>query len=364
MAKKWKTALTNAFLRGYVALTRRLQDPRTLDAQQEFRSIVIYSTTALGDLMFNTPAIRAVKQRYPKAFITLVSSEKNRGLVAESDYFDDVVYWDEKVRDLFSVVGQLRRRQPELAIILHAKPPYDVLSAVLAGCRYILKDIYGGKPCGLERWLANPFVRYNGHLIQRKLDLVARLGCDAGNTDMAIPVPFPLLEKAPGKIQIGFQMGASGQLRCWPVPHFIALAKRLLALGPAYQIVLIGTRKEAALEREFLAGMTAQELQQVVSHIDKTGLKALLGIMNNMDVMVTGDTGPLHLAIALKTPTVSLFVTANPAHTGPYQDPALHRVIQVPLTTKNLTPEQLRQPLCIISADEVFERVVELLPKR
>ncbi|QCR37647.1 glycosyltransferase family 9 protein [Nissabacter sp. SGAir0207] len=364
MAKKWKTTLTNLFLQGYVAVSRRLKDPRTLSADQSFRSIVIYSTTALGDLMFNTPAIRAVKARYPDAFITLVSSEKNRGLVAESDYFDDVVYWDEKVRDIFRVVKQLRRHRPELAIILHAKPPYDVLSAVLAGCEYILKDIYGGKPCGLEQWLANPFVRYDGHLIQRKLELVRRLGCDADNHEMVIPVPFPALVKTPGKTIIGFQMGASGVLRCWPVERFIALAKRLIALGPDYQVVLIGTQKESELERQFLAGLTAPEREQVVSHINKTGLKALLGIMQNMDVMVTGDTGPLHLAIALKTPTVSLFVTANPAHTGPYQDPALHRVIQVPLSTKNLTPAQQRQPLCIISADEVFEKVAALLPQR
>ncbi|MNH31554.1 Glycosyltransferase family 9 (heptosyltransferase) [compost metagenome] len=80
--------------------------------------------------------------------------------------------------------------------------------------------------------------------------------------------------------------------------------------------------------------------------------------MKNMEVLVTGDTGPLHLAIALKTKTVSLFVTANPTQTGPYQNTELHQVMYVPIDTQNLSEEQRHQPLSIISSEEVMERVL------
>jgi ADP-heptose:LPS heptosyltransferase len=83
--------------------------------------------------------------------------------------------------------------------------------------------------------------------------------------------------------------------------------------------------------------------------------------MKNMDVLVTGDTGPLHLAIALKTKTVSLFVTANPQQTGPYQNPELHQVMYVPAETQQLSEEQRHQPLSIITSDEVMARVIKVL---
>ncbi|MNH42105.1 Glycosyltransferase family 9 (heptosyltransferase) [compost metagenome] len=80
-----------------------------------------------------------------------------------------------------------------------------------------------------------------------------------------------------------------------------------------------------------------------------------------MQVLVTGDTGPLHLAIALKTPTISLFVTANPQHTGPYQNSELHQVMNVSVDAQKLTTAQRRQPLSIITENEVFEKVTSAL---
>lgn len=88
-----------------------------------------------------------------------------------------------------------------------------------------------------------------------------------------------------------------------------------------------------------------------------------MGIIENMDVLVTGDTGPLHLAVALKTKTVSLFVTANPDHTGPYQDMELHQVMRVSTDIKNLAADIKIQPLAIINAEDVLERIELLLPR-
>jgi len=363
MSKKWKTTLANKFLQLYTQFSSRLKPIESFDPQRKFSSILIYSTTALGDLMFNTPAIRAIKQRYPQATITLISSYKNRGLVAKSAYFDNVVYWDEKAKDMRRVVKELRKTQPELAIILHSKPPYDVISAVLSGCEYIIKDVYGTKPSGIEKWLTHYITGYNGHLIQRKLDVVSFLNCDVSNRDMFIPVDFPLIAKDADKITIGFQMGASEPLRCWPVAKFIELARYILALGPQYEIALIGTLKERDHETTFLNAMSEVDKQRIVSHIAKTNLEQLLGIMRNMDVLVTGDTGPLHLAVALKTKTVSLFVTANPEHTGPYQDPDLHQIMSVSTDVSTLPAAMQAQPLGIIDAAQVLAHINKLLIK-
>lgn len=361
MSKQWKIAAANFGLRMYTRLGGNFKDKASFQPEQAFERIVIFSTTALGDLMFNTPAIRAVRERYPAASITLISSHKNRQLVATSRCFDHVIYWDHKAKDMLSIIGQLRKQKPQLAIILHSKSPYDVIVAITAGCQYLFKDAYGNKATGMEPWLCGVSRSSGGHLIQRKLDLVAQLGCQSDNTEMFIPIEFPPVAKTAGKTQIGFQMGASETLRCWPVKQFIRLAKLLLAHSPHNQIELIGSPKELAIEREFMAGLTASEQQRVVSHIGKTTLPQLLAVMSNLQVLVTGDTGPLHLAIALKTPTVSLFVTANPQHTGPYQNSELHQVMYVPADAQKLNAAQRLQPLGIITENEVFEKVANAL---
>lgn len=232
MSKQWKIAAANACLCLYTRIAGNFRPAASFDPQQSFERIVIFSTSALGDLMFNTPAIRALCERYPGAQITLVSSHKNRQLVEGSPCFHDVIYWDHKAKDMLGVIRRLRRNRPQLAVILHSKAPYDVLVAIAAGCQYLFKDVYGNKPSGMERWLTGVSHSSDGHLIQRKLDMVGQLGCRTDNPDMFIPVAFPALAKPAGKILIGFQMGASETLRRWPVDRFIELAQRLLAHSP------------------------------------------------------------------------------------------------------------------------------------
>lgn len=364
MSKNLKIIAANLGLHLYTRLTRNFPKPASFKMQESFERILIFSTTALGDFMFNTPAIRSIRENYPDAKITLISSHKNKDLVSGSFYFHDVIYWDHKVKDMISVIRKLRRTKPQLAIILHSKSPYDVIASIIAGCQYLFKDVYGNKPCGMEYWLSGVSRSSGGHLIQRKLDLVAQLGCKNSNPEMFIPINFPVREQASGKLVIGFQMGASETLRRWPVERFVKLAQQLLFYSPDIQIELIGSAAECAIEREFMSGLNAEQQRRVFSHLGQTTLPQLLGVIDNMQVLVTGDTGPLHLAIALKISTVSLFVTANPQHTGPYQNTDLHHVIHVPADKETLNDAECRQPLSIISVGMVFEKVISTLEHR
>lgn len=358
MSKHWKINLTNNLCRFFSLIQGRLKNTKDFHSGLNYDSIVIYSTTALGDLMFNTPAIRAIRERFPAAKLTLVSSLKNKAIVEKCDYFSHVVYWDQKIIDMLPAVWRIRRQKPQLAVLLHSKQPYDVLSAVMSGCEFILRDNYSPQPMGMEQWFANYSRAYDGHLIQRKMELVSSLGCAKDNISMFVPAPFtPIVRDCEKKI-VAFQMGASNQLRCWPVSRFVELAKLVLAADPSYSIALIGTSKERELSESFLMAFSTAELARITNYVGSTTLTELLAYIDSFDVLVTGDTGPLHLAIALKTPTVSLFATANPASTGPLQDPELHQVIKINVEDYDLTEEQRLQPLCVLSAETVFDKVM------
>lgn len=128
-------------------------------------------------------------------------------------------------------------------------------------------------------------------------------------------------------------------------------------MGSQYRIALIGSHKETDLEQEFLNAFTPEEQQRINSYIAKTTLPQLLGIIQSFDLLVTGDTGPLHLAIALKTRTISLFYTANPKHTGPYQDSELHHILSLERLPEPCSPQEQQWPLALFKAEEVLRIV-------
>lgn len=361
MSKQWKIWLAHACIGLYTVFRGRLWHKRPFDRNEAFDRIVVFSTTALGDFMFNTPAIRALRKKYPHSRITLVCNPRNGDLVDGWRCVDEVVYWDHKAKSLPMIIRRLRRSRPQMAITLHSKAPYDVVAAVLSGCDHVFKNIYEDEPTGMERWLTGvTWTRGEAHIIQSKLDLVALLGCDTTNREMSVPV-LPARSPSSQKIIIGFQLGASQPLRCWPVERFVELAKALLRHSPDYEIALIGGDQEREAESCLLSRLTPQEKNRIRSHVGKTTLRGLLSVINSMQVLVTGDTGPLHLAIALKVRTVSLFATANPRKTGPYQDKHLHKVLYVPADTANLGGALPRYPMSAIGAEDVLDSVIASL---
>ncbi|NDL63892.1 glycosyltransferase family 9 protein [Acerihabitans arboris] len=287
----------------------------------------------------------------------LVSSPKNKGLVQGSALFDDILYWNNKFNNIIYFIYKLRRLRPQTAVILHSYFPYDILSVVLSGCRYIFRDHYGSESQALNPWLTAFSSKFEGHTVQRKLNLLQPLGCDTTAVRMEIPVAIPPGQKPADKIRIGFQLGASRDFRRWPPESFASLADKLMDNHAALDVVLIGGKNELALVDDLMARISPRHRPRVVSLVGKTSLMELASAITTFDTLVTGDTGPLHLAIAQQVRTVSLFVTANPLYTGPNQDLHLHHVFYKPL--QSLSPELAASPfpMAAITVDEVFTAV-------
>ncbi|AVD65293.1 glycosyltransferase family 9 protein [Serratia sp. CY49633] len=348
------------FLTVYNFLFGNVKPKGTLRPDQEFKRIVVYSTTALGDFMFNTPTMRAIRNRYPSAHITLVAGTINRGMVKDYSCFDEVIFWDNKFRQMRGAVAEIRKRRPELAVILHAHLPYDIISAVLAGCQYILRDNYLTLPKGIDRWVYSCSLNFSGHLIQRKLDLMNFIGGDTTNIEMEIPCQFEKLSQRADVIRIGFNMGASSKERCWPVEYFAELANKLITRHNNVEVVIIGSPADREIESIFMAHLATDVQSRIVSYVGKTSLPQLVGVIDSLNVLLTGDTGPLHLAVALKVPTLSLFVTAKPRFTGPYQNKEIHCVIDLSERYEGTVISSDELPLAIIPVARVYDSLEDM----
>ncbi|ADU71181.1 glycosyltransferase family 9 protein [Pantoea sp. At-9b] len=329
MRKLWKIKALDKAIRLYMLIKGNpLQTPPDL-ANIDARHIVIFSTTALGDFLFNSPAIRAIRKRYPEALITLVAHQKFTEFLQDGDDWDNLVFWNNKAITLPGLLNALKKYpKPDLTLLLHSHEPYDYIAALLAGSKCIIKDNYLDNFIYRDKWLSEYTIGFCGHIIERKLSLVQSLGCDISNIEMKMP--FAIQEKEANTTPIiGFQLGASTPERCWSPEKFATVAVALLNKYQDLQIILTGGPGDRSRADSFLQHLPEKYHLQVSNKVGNTSLPELAQLLNSMDVLLTGDTGPLHIAVTIKTPTVGLFCTANPYATGPLQNPELHDVIYI-----------------------------------
>ncbi|KKW50439.1 ADP-heptose--lipooligosaccharide heptosyltransferase II [Pantoea ananatis] len=333
MSKIAKQIAAKLFLSAWKVTGYRVKKIARFSEKDELKSIAIISNTALGDFLFNTPSIRAIKERWPDAKITLVILKRNYPLVAESDIFDDVLYWGGKVSGMLTLIRALRKKEIDATFILHSRTPYDIITASLAGSHYILKDVYYTDYQGREDFVLKNCLsafydnrtKGNIHFIRQKTEMLESVGITVKSESMFIPAPYK--PQTYDKPVIGIHAGASSAERCWPESAFSQLISKLIEEHSDLVIELIGAPGEKALNQRIIEGMKTPS-DRVVNVAGSTNLIQLAEKISGFTTLVVGDTGPLHLAIAVKTPTVALFPNKSTIDGGaPIQDKEIHQVL-------------------------------------
>lgn len=333
MNKVAKQLAAKAFLTLWKITGYSVKKIARFSKEDDLKTIAIFSTTALGDFIINTPAIRAIKARWPDAKLLLVMNRRNEALVSGSHLFSDVFYWNGKANHLFKMARFLRHHKVDGTFILHSRAPYDIVAASLARSTYIIKDVYFNDYHGKQSFALAPFLsahydnrlQGNIHLIDQKLQLLNAVGIETASKKMFIPAPFtPEYREKP---VIGIHAGASSVERCWPVEKFAQVIEMLLVHHPEVEIELIGANAEKSLNQRIIDALPGEH-GHVRDLAGTTNLKQLAAKIAGFTCLVVGDTGPLHMAIALGTPTVGLYAGQMYVDgAAPVQDEALHHVL-------------------------------------
>jgi ADP-heptose:LPS heptosyltransferase len=334
------------------------------------RRVLLISSTALGDTVLSTAAFTPLRRRFPAARIAALIHASYVPLFRHCVELDEVVPSRGAWRGFVGLAGRLRRERPDLALILHGNEPQATPLAYLAGARWIVKLPNASNPfrfllANREPPLAWPEL---GHGLNQRLRTAALVGADIAGARMTLPVTtaaaaavdaFLAEAGLAGRQLIGFQCGASAASRMWPATHFAELGRRLLALHPDAAIVLTGSPDES----DYLAGIARaiDERCRVACELPIETLPALVG---RLDVLVSGDTGTMHVAVATCTPTVCLFAVSDPATSGPAYDHELHIVIHRPCPDLAIGTKT-DDPRCIarIGVNEVLAAVEKQLAR-
>ncbi|MBD3881487.1 lipopolysaccharide heptosyltransferase II [Phormidium tenue FACHB-886] len=345
------------------------------------KNILCIRLDTIGDVVMTTPAIRALKAADPDRQITLMTSAAGAAIVPLVAEIDQTIVYDApwlKATALrktsepeFAMIERLRQAQFDAAIIFTVYSQNPLPSAFLCYMANIplrLAHCHENPYQLLTHWIKDPEpAEVMRHEVHRQLELVASVGYTIADDRLKLQVLPSATDRVQQKMaQIGIQLdrpwlvihpGATAPSRRYP-PEQFAIAARTLAQTHGLQIVFTGTQSEQELVQSIQQTMAAPSF----SLVDRLDLAELTALLSLAPLLISNNTGPVHLAAAVGTPIVDLYALTNLQHT-PWGVP--HRVLyhDVPcrLCYKSICPEEHHHCLRLVEPQTVVEAAIELL---
>ncbi|WP_312420589.1 lipopolysaccharide heptosyltransferase II [Anaerospora hongkongensis] len=345
-----------------------------ISPNKNYKNILIVKLSAIGDVIHALPVAHALKQKYPQARITWIVEKPAYDLLTNNPDIDEIILFDKpRFKSLAGLLkyspefsARLREHHFDLALDLQGLFKSAAIVALsnakqrLGYCNMRELSHLVSKPvCGKHR---------EGHVVQRYLDVARYVDCDVKKAEFILN---NTTEEAANAAAIAKQAGiptdqtyvilapgTNWPSKCWPVERFGELAAELNRNGIIS--VIIGGVSDASL-----AATICNTCPMAIDLTGKTTLKELAFLMKGASCFVGGDTGPMHLAAAVKIPVVALFGPTSPERNGPYGD--IHTIITVHEECRECWKRECpkgKQCLSAIEVKSVLEAVLPLCQAR
>lgn len=309
---KTTTKFKNYAIKSIITLAKQLNFPKRNIQAAPSRFLVI-STTGIGDTLWGTPAIRALKETYPGCYIGVLTNPSGFQVLKENPNIDDFFIFERGFNGFLKLPGlikSLRQRKFEVAFIFHASDRIIWPICFFTGASEIIGIC--GQSKDLDFILTSAIDSQKDiHGIETRLKLVQNVG--ASTIDRAVSIQLTGKDREMAKrflkknninedsLLIGLHPGAQKPFKCWPSKNFIAVGN-ILADKLRCKIIVTGDASEKALAQGI-----ASKIKGATSVAGRFSLRETAAIIEKMDIFITNDTGPMHIAFALKTPTIALF---------------------------------------------------------
>jgi ADP-heptose:LPS heptosyltransferase len=331
---------------------------------------------ALGDLIFSLPALEALRVAYPNAEITLLGRAMHEQLLTSRPAPVDRVF----VLPPIQGVSATDERETEECVAAQAlealrNEGFDVAIQMHGGgfnSNPFIRRLGARHTVGLRTSCAEPLDQwmpyfYYQHEVFRYLEVVALLDAIPTTLEPRLAVTerdlyeaAPVLNRVDGPFVV-LHPGASDARRRWPASRFASVGDCLATAGAS--VVVTGTGDERSLVQEVIDRMSAP----AIGACDRLSLCGLAGLLARSSVVVSNDTGPLHLAAAVATPTVGIFWCGNLLTTAPLSR-TLHRPLPSWQVNCPVCGRHTSQPRCEhdtsfvaeVGVDQVVEAAMEL----
>lgn len=325
----------------------------------------------LGDVVMATSVLADLRKKYPKASITAMCKTPLCELLKEDASIDELFCFTKPQNDFLrrelrrSVIGKIVQGKYDLGILLT-----NSFSSAWWFWQGKVKRRIGFKG-DLRNWLLTDpieFPEIKEHQVVTYKRLLQPLGIEMSDTSPRLYVTEKEIAEAKellhqrgfkgqGKL-IGVNPGAAyGPAKCWPAERFRELAKKLLQREDVW-LVFFGDSSAD----ELIKGICRELPERAMNLAGVTSLRELACLIKSCDLLVTNDSGPMHVAAAFQVPMVAFFGSTDDQKTGPYgqSEGVMNKRVSCSPCFKRVCPIDFR---CMkeIGVDEVFLRIEKLL---
>jgi heptosyltransferase I len=310
------------------------------------RNILVIDFGQLGDVVLSLPALRAIREKFPQAHITVAIGKPAAPVVELSGYADATMPVDRvALRDgpkpwailrIMRLVKEVRRKEFDFVIDLHSLSETNLLGFLSGASDRLFARRPGRSLDFLANFHTQPPVedtRHERHAVDRYLDVLAPLGIrhasrvprlrTRAEDDQAVEGMLKKAKASAGVPLIGLFPGAGHPSRRWPLTRFAAVADMLERNDEVRIIVFAGPE-----EREMVAEVKATFPRSTLV-FDRLSIPQLASMLARLSVLISNDTGPMHIAAAVGASVVLLLDRRAPHSYLPVE--GHHRVIQCPI---------------------------------
>ncbi len=289
------------------------------------KRILIVNVNWVGDVLFSTPFIKAVRENYPESYIACLLHPRCLEMLEGNKRLNEIIIYDEEARHKsligkMRLVAYIRKKHFDIAFILH-RSFTKALITKLAGIR----ERVGYATKNRSFLLTKPIEDTDQelHKVEYFLNIARACGIRlrdpsyeffVENSDRDFARDFMKSNGLDGSVPfIIICPGGNWDPKRWPAANFAKVSDILIQRFNA-KIAIAGAEKDIKLAEH----MKAMMINPPIIAAGKTTLKQLGALMERADLVIANDTGPMHIAIAMKARTIALFGPTSPKITGPY----------------------------------------------
>ena len=289
----------------------------------DYRHILLIKPSSLGDIVHAMPTCAAIRRAYPMARLTWLVKRQWAGLVERVDGVDRVWPVESTATGWLSQVSPLRAERFDLVVDLQGLFRSAAIGR-LSGSPLVVGFANGreGSPWFYSKRV--PVPRVDMHAVDRYLLVAKAVGAaESGAPEFRFRIPKTdhsevdqLLNRSgvtPGTAWVAMNVSARWPTKRWPAESFAEVADRLQQEGYG-AVVLIGGPEE----RADVAAVIAMMKTPAIDLTGATTVALLPALLSKASMLITNDSGPMHIAAAIGTPVVALFGPTSAVRTGPY----------------------------------------------
>lgn len=329
------------------------------------RNILVIKLRAVGDVLLSTIVTKNLRLAFPDARIDYLTESPSIDVLKGNPYVDATLEYDRATMNGLAVVRLVRRQRYDMVIDLFGNPRTALVSK-LSGARYRVGYRFRGRT-----YAYNVMAEPRGsevHNTEFNLDALRAIGVAIQDRniyfqftpeDAAVVDAFLSRSGHDGKLLFGVNTGGGWYTKRWGIDRFAALSDRLIDRFDGQVVLTWGPGQMAEVER----------LQSMMRHRalipPSTTLPQLGALLKRCSIVVTNDSGPMHIAAAVGTPVLGIYGPTSPMLQGPF-GPRHLTVNKEGLDCLgcNLTKCPIGHPCMLeLSVDAVMHSVEQLLAK-